>query len=277
MNNIFYVYIYLNPLKPGEFNFNSDLSFLYEPFYVGKGHSDRCEYGIKYVNLINNLHKKNTINKILINNKYPIIIKVYEKLDEKKAFELESLVINEIGRRDMKLGPLVNLTDGGEGRKDRSKERIELMSKPVMQFKDNILICEFNSIKEAISSTGIINIGNAASGKYKTSGGYVWKYKDEKDILQGHLKEKFSRKKQTEETKNKLRVKRSDETKIKLSLSQQNKKSVYQYDINKNLIKEWVSTGSIERELGFYRACIRKCCNGDIKKSYGYFWSWKLL
>ena len=65
--------------------------------------------------------------------------------------------------------------------------------------------------------------------------------------------------------------------KIKLSMSQQNKKSVYQYDINNNLIKEWVSTGSIERELGFNRACIRKCCNGDIKKSYGYFWSWKLL
>lgn len=32
-NNIYYVYALLNPLKPGEWNFN-DFKFEYEPFYI---------------------------------------------------------------------------------------------------------------------------------------------------------------------------------------------------------------------------------------------------
>lgn len=277
MKDIFYVYFYLNPMKPGKFTFDLDFSFLYEPFYIGKGKGDRCEHGLKYANLTKNSHKKNTINKIIKHGKYPIIVKIYENLNEQKAFELESLLIDKIGRKNLKNGPLVNLTDGGEGRKDTSDKRINLMSKPVLQFKDGVLISEYKSIKDAILSTGIVTIGSAASGKYKTSGGYTWKYKYDKDILQGHLKKPFKRKKHSEETKNKLRRKRTESTKEKLSISQQNKKNVYQYDLNGNLIKEWRSIGSIERELRFNRSCIRLCCNGKLKKSYGYLWSWELL
>ena len=38
MKNIHYTYIYLDPRKPGKFSYpNLKMSFLYEPFYVGKG------------------------------------------------------------------------------------------------------------------------------------------------------------------------------------------------------------------------------------------------
>jgi hypothetical protein len=274
---IYYVYIYLNPLKSGKFDFGLDFSFLYEPFYVGKGHLDRCEYGMKYSNFTSNLHKKNTIKKIIESGQQPIIVKIHENLLEDKAFELETFFISKIGRRDMKTGPLVNLTDGGEGRRDRSLGRLELMSKPVLQFQNEKLVAEFKSIKDAISTTGIITIGRAASGRYKTAGGFRWVYKYSEDILQGHLKSPIKGRPHTEETKNKLRKKRSEITKQRLSMSQQNKKNVYQYNTNLDLIRVWNSISSIEREFGYLRASIRRCCNGKSKKSYNYIWSWYLL
>jgi len=33
---MFYSYIFLNPLKPGRYTYGDFVSFLYEPFYVGR-------------------------------------------------------------------------------------------------------------------------------------------------------------------------------------------------------------------------------------------------
>lgn len=112
--NIFYVYIYLDPRKLGKYQYEN-FSLLYEPFYVGKGKNNRI-YAHLNQNICNNLHKHNKINKILLDNydlkKY--IIKIRENLFEKDALFLEEQVIKEIGRYDLKKGPLTNLTDGGE-------------------------------------------------------------------------------------------------------------------------------------------------------------------
>ena len=39
-DNKFYVYVYLDPRKPGSFKFG-EYEFDYEPFYVGKGKKNR--------------------------------------------------------------------------------------------------------------------------------------------------------------------------------------------------------------------------------------------
>lgn len=40
MKNIFYVYAYLDPTKPGKYEF-LETCFLYKPFYIGKGQKNR--------------------------------------------------------------------------------------------------------------------------------------------------------------------------------------------------------------------------------------------
>jgi hypothetical protein len=75
-----------------------------EPFYVGKGKGDR------HTKKNRSSFWKNIVNK----HGYDILILEYN-LCEQKAFELEVYWIKRIGRRDLGLGPLVNLTDGGEG------------------------------------------------------------------------------------------------------------------------------------------------------------------
>lgn len=50
---------------------------------------------------------------------------------------------------------------------------------------------------------------------------------------------------------------------------------VYQYDLQGNFIKEWLSTNHIKRELGFDNSVLRKALKGTTKSpniSYGFQW-----
>ena len=54
----------------------------------------------------------------------PYIIIIKDNLNEKEAFELEKYLIKNIGRYDLKKGPLCNFTDGGEGSSGRKQTDI---------------------------------------------------------------------------------------------------------------------------------------------------------
>ena len=127
--NRFYTYIYLDPRKKGGFTYGKYV-FKYEPFYVGKGSYDQYKYHLREAINRNksssNKHKFYKIKKILKENLEPIILKVEEGLKEQESFDLEIWLIWAIGRNDLKLGPLVNLTNGGEGdsHTNETKEKI---------------------------------------------------------------------------------------------------------------------------------------------------------
>lgn len=122
-----------------------------------------------------------------------------------------------------------------------------LLSKPVYQRElDGKLVNEWKSIKEAARKTGYAsqNISACCNGKIQQLHGYFWSF--DKDYIG-----KKERRKDC--------------------------KSVYQYDLDGNLIKKWNSLADIEDELGYSSNNISHCCLKDkyVPSAYGYIWSYE--
>lgn len=97
----YYVYV----LKDGD-----------KPFYVGKGSNNRMYE--HYRRAKRTKIKSPVLDKIrqMINNNLDVVYeKVFITENELDALNFEVAKIKEIGRRDLKTGSLLNLTDGGEG------------------------------------------------------------------------------------------------------------------------------------------------------------------
>ena len=85
----------------------------------------------------------------------------------------------------------------------------------------------------------------------------------------------------TQENKDKISIalkeKRKDlseKDKLNEILIQPKRKTIYQYDLENNLIKTFNSLREIERELGYFRANISPCLKGDFKQAYGFIWKY---
>lgn len=149
MKNNYYIYIYLDSRKSGRYCYEN-FSFLFEPFYIGKGKNERClvKYGrnddfIDIINEIKNIGLE------------PIVLKLYENLNEEESFELETKSINEIGRIDLGTGILINKTSGGQGSNGRpvleetlKKYRINFLTvKKEFEKRNYILLTEEKDYK----------------------------------------------------------------------------------------------------------------------------------
>lgn len=101
----FYVYILRDP-RPGK-----DM----QPFYVGKGKGERARDHLRVADDHYNPFMGRMISKMRKVGLEPLIEIVQHVDVETDAFRLEIELIAKYGRRDLKAGPLCNLTDGGEG------------------------------------------------------------------------------------------------------------------------------------------------------------------
>lgn len=110
--NNFYIYVYLDPRKPGTYNFNN-LTFYFEPIYLGKGKGNRDMYHHKYY--CDNAILQRKLKKIRDLDLEPIIMRIIDQLPEADALIKEVELIKTIGRLNLSKGTLCNLTDGGEG------------------------------------------------------------------------------------------------------------------------------------------------------------------
>lgn len=114
----YYVYVFLDSLKPGYFVYE-DLEFEYEPFYIGKGINNRINDSFKEGNYYNHqTYKSRRINSIIKNGGDVLRYKIYENLTNEESCLFEIQTIKKIGRKNLNLGPLTNLTDGGDGWKN---------------------------------------------------------------------------------------------------------------------------------------------------------------
>ena len=183
---MFYVYVYFNPLKSSNLH-----KCGFEPFYVGKGTGDRKNHHLFESSLLSdsNKHKSNTIKKILKSNQTPIIEIIQNELSETEAYDLEKYLISLWGRVDLNLGPLTNLTDGGEGAKNlnfdtKYRQKIsdgmkrahkEGRAKVSEQFKNSRLGSKdsIETIEKRVASRGEYVHSTETKEKLKTA---RWKY-----------------------------------------------------------------------------------------------------
>lgn len=112
----FYVYIYEN-----ECNI---------PIYVGRGCGNRIKTHISIALRRTKPHPFYfKLRKMLKNGLKPKFYKVYTKLSIDEAITKEIELIKKLGRKDQGAGPLLNLSDGGEGllsMSDQHKNAIRL-------------------------------------------------------------------------------------------------------------------------------------------------------
>lgn len=244
---MYYVYLLLDSSKPGEYHYG-DFKFDYEPFYVGKGKGYRIKNTT--LDLRTNYFKTKKIKKLNRNNIEIIKIKLFENIDNDEAIQKEIMLIKTIGRRNLNMGPLVNLTDGGEG-------------------LSGFVYTEETLKKRSKSQTGE---GNGFFGHKHTE-----ENKKKHSLLVRGKSHPMYGKKHTEESIKKLKEHRKNKISndiIKESCQKFNK-SVLMFNLNMDFIKEFSSVKECSKETGINESIISKCCRGDIKSPTRYFFKYK--
>ena len=203
-----------------------------EVFYVGKGEKKKRAFDKSN----RNPHWHNIVNKV----GYTVNI-VHKGVEQEEAKRIEILLIEKYGRKDLDLGNLVNMTDGGEGALG-----------VIVSEKTRQHLRELNTGKTA-SEEARQKMSKAQKGKAGWLKGKTMSEETRKKIsesLKGKThteksKQKISeaRKNMSEETKQKMSDAQkgktmSEESRQKMSEAHRNKKGVKGYYFNK-ASKKW--------------------------------------
>lgn len=243
--NRFYNYIYMDPTKPGIYPVKGlNIILKFEPFYVGKGTGNRLN---KHLCGHSGRFMKDKIMSLKEKKINPIIYKLNNNISNSEAYENEKYLVKAIGRRDLGLGTLVNLTDGGKGM--------------------------YGNIPSKITRNNIKNskLGHSVSGETRD--------KISKSLL-GRSRSDETK----EKIRSKLKLincgsnhpqygkKKTKESIYKTLITQ--RKIVLQYDLDMNFIREWESIKEASYNLKIHQSNISRACIKS-KISHGFIWKFK--
>jgi len=191
MEKEYYVYCYMDPRKPGKYTYDGlDICFLWEPFYIGKGKGDRIKKHIMSHELFNqkrvnhNKIKNFKMKSIIDSGLNPFYIKLYTNLDNKKSSDIEIELILNIHKYTISqsLNDDKYKSAGGYMFRSYKLDKINPLIKKVV----SVIQCDLqgNVIKEWDSmqiaaktlNLSISGISLCCSGKYKSCGGFTWRY-----------------------------------------------------------------------------------------------------
>ena len=248
MDNQSYVYVYLDPTAPGKYEY-AGYSFDFKPFYVGEGIKYRYTRHLKETHSkYKNHHKINKIEQLRKKDLAPIIIKLKSDMSKSGAQELEKELINTIGRRDIGAGPLLNMTDGGDGTIGCKLSTGKKVSQYDLTGK---LIKTYDSMYEASKMTGCANISMCCHGNRAQSGGFIFRFSGKK--IKDNIDVSF--------------------LKDKMHLGPKPVK-IYQYNNKGILIAEFNSIKEASISTGCLDSKIVSVAKGKRKQTLGFIWSY---
>ena len=269
----YYIYVFLDSTKQGEYNYG-DLKFEFEPFYIGKGKGDRINHS-KYDK---RTFKRNKIKSIMGKNGSIISLKIRENLNLIESLETEREIIKKIGRRDLNLGPLTNLTDGGDGRTN-GKNSPESIEKARVKLKDVAIKRKMDGTDkhtdEIVKKLREINMGekNPMWGKTHTD-----EIKEAHSQRVSGVNHPMFGKKHNDSTIELIKEKRNasvDQDKMNELSRERNSKIILQFSLDGAFIQEHESIKIASQNTGLSESLIGKTCRGVIKNPKKFIFKFK--
>lgn len=264
MGKKYYVYVLMDSSKRGEYIFG-EYKFDYEPFYIGKGCGDR----IKNTIYDSSKFKSNKINKLRDSDIEIKSEKIYDCLSNEESISLEKKLIKLIGRRDLSMGTLVNVTDGGDGRinSNHSRETIDKISKNrtgkgIGWTHSEITLKKMSENQRGVGN-GFYGMTHSLESKNKIS---------IKNFGKNHS---MYNKNHNTEIRNKIRMGRKNLSNDRLKeICQSFNKEVDLYSLDMTFIEKFKSVKEASIRTGINESIISKCCRGEIMNPTRYFFKY---
>lgn len=141
-----------------------------QPFYVGKG-SHRTRERKQSFERARTRHSRSREWRSICKTAGPIVEIVASCKSDVAAQELETCLIAEIGRRDLGCGPLINITDGGDGHagiltsQDLRKKRSQNAKAP----RSECWVASIRASRKGGGNGGVVKRGDKLPAAWKSN------------------------------------------------------------------------------------------------------------